>query len=108
MARDTCRIRSLLPFSRFLADGLAASLVQYAKHARYPVDLQMRHNPKASADHASLYIGLTSVLNVRAKGSNLALDAHETWRNGPSWFAPVSGHRSPLGLPLESRVSSPE
>lgn len=41
----------------FLAGGVAASLVEYAKHARYPVDLQMGHNPKTSADHASLYVG---------------------------------------------------
>jgi hypothetical protein len=70
----------------FLPGGVTASLVEYAKHAPYPVDLQMRHNPKTRADHASLYVGLTSVLNVYAKGSNLALDAHKTWRQPPYGF----------------------
>ena len=70
----------------FLAGGVAASLVEYAKHARYPVDLQMRHNPKTNADHASLYVGLTSVLNVYAKGTGLSIEAHDTWRQGPYGF----------------------
>jgi hypothetical protein len=70
----------------FLPGGVAASLAEYAKHAPYPVDLQMRHDPKTGADHASVYVGLSSVLNVDAKGGGLALSAHETFRTGPWRF----------------------
>src|SRR3954447_24451424 len=73
----------------FLKGGVAHSLTEYARRARYPVDLQMRHNPKTGADHASLYVGLTSVLNIMAKPkpvSGLALDAHKTWSEGPYGF----------------------
>lgn len=73
----------------FLKGGVARSLTEYAVKARYPVDLQMRHNPKTGADHASLYVGLTSVLNVVASGKSelkLALTAHPTWSEGPHGF----------------------
>src|SRR3712207_8728346 len=73
----------------FLKDGVAHSLTEYAGKARYPVDLQMRHNPKTGADHASLYVGLTSVLNVMSKFkpfARLALNAHKTWSEGPYGF----------------------
>jgi hypothetical protein len=75
--------------AHFLEGGVAHSLTEYAGKARYPVDLQMRHNPKTGADHATLYVGLTSVLNVIAKSKpvpDLALGAHETWTNGPYGF----------------------
>ncbi len=44
--------------------GGLASLVAYARSARHPVDLQFRHG--GGVDWATLYVGLTSVLDVRA------------------------------------------
>lgn len=75
--------------AHFLSGGVAHSITEYAARARYPVDLQMRHNPKTGADHASLYVGLTSVLNIIAKpkpAPGLALTAHKTWSEGPYGF----------------------
>ncbi len=79
----------------FLEGGVARSLVEYARFAPYPVDLQMRHNPKTGADHATLYIGLTSVLDVHAKKDLLRLAAHKTHTAGPygfdsSWTLPMT------------------
>jgi len=77
----------------FVKGGFASSLVQYARDAPYPVDLQFRKNPKTNAQHASLYVGLTSVLNVEAKSSNaFRLTAHQTWAGsknnwGNTWGA---------------------
>jgi hypothetical protein len=64
--QDTRHVRDTPP-ELFLRGGVAASLVEYARHAPYPVDLQMRHNPKTGADHATLYVGLTSVLDVQGR-----------------------------------------
>jgi len=73
--------------------GVARSLTEYARKARFPVDLQFRRNPKTGAEHASLYVGLTSVLNVYSKpkrsnspAGGLALDAHRTWTDGRYGF----------------------
>jgi hypothetical protein len=85
----------------FLKNGVAHSLTEYAGKARYPVDLQMRHNPKTGADHASLYVGLTSVLNVMAKPkpvAGLALNAHKTWSEGPYGFDVSWRQASPVNL----------
>lgn len=85
--------------AHFLKGGVAHSLTQYAAKARYPVDLQMRHNPKTGADHASLYVGLTSVLNVLAKPKpvpGLALAAHKTWSEGQYGFDVAWGEASPI------------
>ncbi|MCY7288362.1 MAG: hypothetical protein LH624_08965, partial [Cryobacterium sp.] len=57
--------------AHFLAGGVAHSLVEYARHAPYAIDLQMRHSPKTGADHATLYVGLTSVLDVKVKKDQL-------------------------------------
>lgn len=89
--------------AHFRDGGVAHSLTEYAAKARYPVDLQMRHNPKTGGDHASLYVGLTSVLNVVSKpnyqhGPGLALSAHKTWSGGPYGFD--SGWRD--AYPVES------
>jgi len=52
----------------FLKGGVASSLVEYVKHAPYPLDLQMRKDPKRKfAEHASLYVGLTSILTSNAR-----------------------------------------
>jgi len=50
--------------AHFLHGGVAESLAEYARYAPYAVDLQMRKNPKTGAEHATLYVGLTSVLQV--------------------------------------------
>jgi hypothetical protein len=50
--------------SHFKRGGVAASLTSMARHALYPLDLQMRKSPKTGAEHATLYAGLTAVLNV--------------------------------------------
>jgi len=64
----------------FAKGGFATSLVQYARDAPYPVDLQFRKNAKTNAQHASLYVGLTSVLNVEAKsGNTFRLTADQRW-----------------------------
>lgn len=66
----------------FLPDGAAALLAEYAKHAPYPVDLQLRHDAKTGSEHASLYVGLTAVINVaQAAGGQLRADAHPHWAN---------------------------
>jgi hypothetical protein len=71
----------------FLPGGIAESLVRYARLAPFPLDLQMRKNPKTGAMHASLYVGLTSVLNVVRKGDNeLALTAHRAWTDATFGF----------------------
>lgn len=75
--------------ANFLDGGFAASLREYAGKARFPVDLQLRHNPKTGDEHAALYAGLTSVLNVVSeRGPGLALTAHKTWSDGPYGFDP--------------------
>ena len=86
--------------AHFMKGGVAYSLTEYAGKARYPVDLQMRHNPKTGVDHASLYVGLTSVLNVMAKPKpvpSLSLDAHKTWSEGPYGFDLSWRSASPIG-----------
>ena len=68
---DTRYDRRVRPefLDHFLDGGVAASRGEYARSAPYSVDLQMRHSPKTFADHATLYVGLTAVLNVLRKGA---------------------------------------
>jgi hypothetical protein len=68
--------------AHFLPGGVAASLGEYARHAPYPVDLQMRHDPKTGAHHATLYVGLTDVLSVRAHAKGLVLRPHAVITGG--------------------------
>lgn len=68
----------------FEPDGAFCSLTEYARKARYPVDLQFRRNPKTDAQHASLYVGLTTVLDVHWKPGAIRLAAHRTFH--PSGF----------------------
>lgn len=64
----------------FAVGGFADSLVDYAR-GKYPIDFQYRKDPKTNRQWASLYVGLTAVLNVLDKGTTgLALTAHPTYR----------------------------
>jgi hypothetical protein len=72
--------------AHFVRNGVAHSLVEYARYAAFPIDLQMRRNPKTRAEHASLYVGLSSVLDVHRKKDKLQLEAHQTFRTGPFGF----------------------
>lgn len=50
-----------------------------ARDAALPLDLQFRKNPKTNAQHASLYVGLTAVLNVIRTKGGVRFTAHPTW-----------------------------
>jgi hypothetical protein len=66
--------------SYFAVGGFADSLVDYAR-GKYPIDFQYRKDPKTNRQWATLYVGLTAVLNVTDKGAKgLALSAHPTYR----------------------------
>lgn len=88
-----------LDFSRQFEDGFAAPLVDYAR-GKYPVDFQYRKDPKTGRQWATLYVGLTAVINVHDNGpKGLALNAHETYREqtaklgwNDDWAAPASVH----------------
>lgn len=82
----------------FLDDGPFEFLRGVTQQVRFPADLQMRHSPKTSGDWASLYIGLTAVLNVVAHKKGLRLTTHKTWaqaRHGwdSSWTKPASAEQ---------------
>lgn len=79
----------------FAEGGLLSSMPAYAKSGLFPVDLRFRKNAKSGAEHASLYVGLTSVLDVHhAKSGKLKLKAHATHqKNGkfdPAWSLPMT------------------
>ena len=82
--------------AHFLHSGVAESLAEYARYAPYPVDLQMRKNPKTGAEHATLYVGLSSVLQVtRIKGDLLRLHGHKNLAGkhhafDPAWSNPMT------------------
>lgn len=62
--------------THFLPQGFAGSLLEYAA-ARYPIDLQFRKAPSTGAQWATLYVGMTAVLNVEDKGTKgFRLKAH--------------------------------
>ena len=79
--------------AHFRPGGVAASLVEYARHAPYPVDLQMRHDPKTGAQHATLYVGLSDVLTVKAHAKGLVLKPHKVITGGA--FALPSAVQTP-------------
>jgi hypothetical protein len=79
----------------FTSRGVFRTLTEYARKARYPVDLQFRSNPKTGAQHASLYVGLTTVLDVHWEPELVRLAAHPSYHSSgfdPAWtsWAPVS------------------
>lgn len=63
----------------FLRNGAAARLRQIAAGAALPLDLQMRKDSKTGSEWATLYAGLTGVLNVHYSAQRLRLKAHPTW-----------------------------
>jgi hypothetical protein len=72
----------------FEAQGLFRTVTEYARKARYPIDLQFLRNPKTSAQHASVYVGLTTVLDIHWKPGKVKLAAHPTWQLSgfdPGW-----------------------
>lgn len=79
----------------FTPDGLLSSLPEYAKCGLFPIDLRFRRDAKSGAEHASLYIGLTSVLDVHhARSGRLRLKVHPTHqKNGKfdaAWAKPMT------------------
>ena len=74
----------------FTSRGAFRTLTEYARKARYPVDLQFRSNPKTGAQHASLYVGLTTVLDVHWKPDWVKLAAHPSYYSSgfdPTWMS---------------------
>jgi len=84
-------------FASLFQGGFASSLVDYAR-GKYPIDFQYRKDPKTGRQWATLYVGLTAVVNVLDKGSKgIALDAHKTYRDpqlklgwSDEWTLPAS------------------
>jgi hypothetical protein len=79
----------------FEPHGPFRTVTEYARKARYPIDLQFRRNPKTSAQHASVYVGLTTVLDIHWRQGKVKLAAHPTWQlHGfdPGWtsWTPVN------------------
>lgn len=61
----------------FLKGGVAQSLLEYAS-ARYPIDFQFRKEVRTGTQWATVYVGMTAVLNIHDKKSKgLALSTHE-------------------------------
>jgi len=85
--------------THFLPDGVATNLVDLVRYARYPVDLQLRKDPKSGAQHATLYVGLTSVLKVAGdKRGRLKLDVHPTHAKNGRFDAGWKTWRTPEEL----------
>lgn len=74
--------------SMFLGDGPLSRLRVIAQQAALPLDLQMRKDPKTRAEWASLYAGLTSVLDVKQGEKGLRFKAHPTWSDNPRYGFP--------------------
>lgn len=79
--------------AHFKRNGRLASLAVYAKSGLFPLDLRFRRDVKSGAEHVSLYVGLTSVLDVHhATAGKLSLKVHPTHQqNGsfdPGWTTP--------------------
>ncbi|WP_457188620.1 hypothetical protein [Nocardioides sp. P5_E3] len=70
----------------FLQGGVAESLLEYTT-ARYPIDFQFRKEVKSGAQWATVYVGMTAVLNILDKKSKgLALKTHDHWaRASEGW-----------------------
>lgn len=71
--------------SRFLPGGVAASLAPMARDAAFPLDLQLRKDTKTGRQWATVYAGLTAVLNVEERSQGFRLTAHDTWSRKPKY-----------------------
>lgn len=69
----------------FLPGGVAASLAPMARDAAFPLDLQFRKNAKTGRQWATVYAGLTAVLNVEERSRGFRLSAHDTWSKMPKY-----------------------
>lgn len=79
----------------FVAGGFADSLVDYAR-GKYPIDFQYRKDPKTNKEWATLYVGLTAVLNVYNKGAKgIALTAHSTYKTRKLGWSDDWGQAAP-------------
>jgi hypothetical protein len=65
--------------SFFLGGGPLGRLRVIAQQAALPLDLQMRKDPKTGGQWASLYAGLSSVLDVHLTKKGLRFKAHPTF-----------------------------
>lgn len=63
----------------FLDGGALSELREIAHRAALPLDLQMRKYPKDGRQWATLYAGLTKVLDVTRHGNSVRLSAHRTY-----------------------------
>jgi hypothetical protein len=74
----------------FDSRGVFRTLTEYAQKARYPVDLQFRLDPKTRAQHASLYVGLTTVLDIHWKPGSVKLAPNPAFHRAgfnPAWMS---------------------
>jgi len=60
----------------FRGGGLYGSVTEYAREARYPVDLQFRREIRADAQRATLYVGLQKVLDIEWRDGEVRLTGH--------------------------------
>ena len=90
----------------FLPRGVAASLAHMAGTAAYPLDLQFRKDPKTGRQWATMYAGLTAVLNVQARTNGLRLSAHDTWAKNPKYGFRQSWKTSGLPACIRPNASS--
>lgn len=74
--------------------GWARSLVEYGRSGQFALDLQLRGTPKSKACHATLYVGLTKVLDLSWSPSNgFSISAHPTWKQRGKWDERWDGAR---------------
>jgi hypothetical protein len=59
--------------------GFANSLVEYGRSGMWALDLQLRGYADKTGKWATLYVGLTKVLDLRHSGSGFSLHAHPTY-----------------------------
>ncbi|WP_157428835.1 hypothetical protein [Agromyces salentinus] len=66
-------------FLDLLCDGPLQSLSEYAREARYPVDLQFRRDIRTGIQRVQLYVGLQRVLAVYWRSGQLRLAGHSKY-----------------------------
>jgi hypothetical protein len=66
--------------------GWASSLVEYARFGQHALDLQLRGYDNKQSCWATLYLGLTKVLDLHfIPKQGFRLDVHPTWKMGTGW-----------------------